>query len=100
MPFVDSLQRLDKVLTEWQESRNILFCDENKAGQPVNLNNLKKGQWAVLIGPEGGFSQKERNQISKITCSYPISLGPRILRADTAAVAALTLWYNKLGDWT
>ncbi len=100
IPVVENLERLHKILTEWPAKRQILFCDENKVGQPVELKNLQKGKWAVLIGPEGGFSQKERNQILKIANSYSISLGPRILRADTAAVAALTLWQNKLGDWT
>ena len=99
VPTVDNLQRLDKVMTEWPAKRNILFCDENKVGMPVRLSNLRKGKWAILIGPEGGFSQKERSQIVSISRSYSISLGPRILRADTAAVAALTLWQNKLGDW-
>jgi 16S rRNA (uracil1498-N3)-methyltransferase len=52
------------------------------------------------LGPEGGFSEKERKNIQAMQNSFSISLGPRILRADTAAVAALTLWQNSLGDWT
>jgi 16S rRNA (uracil1498-N3)-methyltransferase len=52
-----------------------------------------------LIGPEGGFSDRERTKISKMQQSFPVSLGPRILRADTAAVAALSLWQEHLGDW-
>ncbi|HZZ87574.1 MAG TPA: RsmE family RNA methyltransferase, partial [Caulobacteraceae bacterium] len=54
--------------------------------------------WAVLIGPEGGFSAAERAAIRALPESVPVSLGPRILRADTAAIAALTLWQAALGD--
>ena len=60
----------------------------------------KKGEkWAILIGPEGGFSDAEIARIRAMKVTRSISLGPRILRADTAAVAALTLWQNTLGDW-
>ncbi len=59
----------------------------------------KKGKWAVLIGPEGGFSELERNYIKGLKFTFSISLGPRILRADTAAVTAISLWQNYLGDW-
>ncbi|MBT6343690.1 MAG: RsmE family RNA methyltransferase, partial [Tateyamaria sp.] len=55
--------------------------------------------WAILIGPEGGFSKRERDHLSSLKQSCTISLGPRILRADTAAVAALTIWQMTLGDW-
>ncbi len=57
------------------------------------------GAWAVLIGPEGGFSSGERDHIRSLQCTVPVSLGPRILRADTAAISALTLWQATLGDW-
>jgi len=57
------------------------------------------GKWAILIGPEGGFSQRERDRLMSLPFVHIISLGPRILRADTAAVAAITLWQQALGDW-
>jgi 16S rRNA (uracil1498-N3)-methyltransferase len=57
------------------------------------------GPWAILIGPEGGFSPAERARLQSLDYAHPVSLGPRILRADTAAVAALTLWQMALGDW-
>ena len=57
------------------------------------------GKWAILIGPEGGFSVAERTRLAAMKQAHPVSLGPRILRADTAAVAALTLWQSRLGDW-
>lgn len=55
--------------------------------------------WAILIGPEGGFSEAERARLRGLPFVTPLSLGPRILRADTAAVAALTLFQARLGDW-
>jgi 16S rRNA (uracil1498-N3)-methyltransferase len=55
--------------------------------------------WAILIGPEGGFSPEERERLRALPFAVPVSLGPRILRADTAAIAALTLWQAGVGDW-
>jgi 16S rRNA (uracil1498-N3)-methyltransferase len=74
------------------------FCDEALAGESGRLPDAP-GPWAILIGPEGGFSEDERKRLRGMDCASPISLGPRILRADTAAVAALTLWQSSLGDW-
>ena len=56
--------------------------------------------WSILIGPEGGFAPEERARLLDLPQAVPVSLGPRILRADTAAAAALTLWQSALGDWT
>ena len=64
------------------------------------LSGFARGEkWAVLIGPEGGFAPEERDRIRSLPFAVPVSLGPRILRADTAAIAALTLWQAVLGDW-
>ena len=54
----------------------------------------------MLIGPEGGFSDRERARLHEMETAHAVRLGPRILRADTAAVAALTVWQQQLGDWT
>ena len=62
-------------------------------------DDITKPPWAILIGPEGGFSDAERARLHVLPFAHAISLGPRILRADTAAVAALTLWQSHLGDW-
>jgi 16S rRNA (uracil1498-N3)-methyltransferase len=75
-----------------------MFCDEALAGETAGLP-AATGPWAILIGPEGGFSEAERNRLHGLEHAYPVPLGPRILRADTAAVAALTLWQMSLGDW-
>ena len=64
------------------------------------LADGRAGPWAILIGPEGGFSTRERARLATMAAARRVSLGPRILRADTAAVAALTLWQMQLGDWT
>ena len=77
-----------------------MFCDEALAGEATSLSGASGGKWAILIGPEGGFSPSERDRLRALPFAHPISLGPRILRADTAAVAAMTLWQMALGDWT
>ena len=101
VPVVHDLQSLEKCLQTWPNDRNILFCDEAMVGQaPADLSSCPAGKWAIFIGPEGGFSPAERQKLQSHPQSYSISLGPRILRADTAAVSALTLWQRSLGDWT
>jgi 16S rRNA (uracil1498-N3)-methyltransferase len=98
VPPVDELRKLPSVLNEWPEDRKLLFCDETLVGEA--LSDLHgSGPWAILIGPEGGFSPTEKQKITQVSGIISISLGPRILRADTAAVAALTLWQSSLGDW-
>jgi len=100
VPEVTDLEKLSKVLTSWDPTRKIMFCDETMLGEASALTQTDGGPWAILIGPEGGFSDKERDQLRALAYAHPVSLGPRILRADTAAVAALTLWQNALGDWS
>ncbi len=98
VPPVDDLQRLSRLLDQWPDGRRLMFCDEGMTGEPVSLP-VQPGPWAILIGPEGGFSATERTRLHGLPFAHPVSLGPRILRADTAAVAALTLWQMTLGDW-
>lgn len=100
VPQVDDLMRLDTLLNQWPAERHILFCDETQLATEHSLDNLPKGPWGIFIGPEGGFSDKERARLAAHPNAHVISLGPRILRADTAAVAAMALWQAKLGDWT
>lgn len=112
VPQVNELNRLEHLLSSWPEERHLMFCDEALAGHSSSLAallavNREKGHqarraapWAILIGPEGGFSQAERSRLASLPFAHAISLGPRILRADTAAVAALTLWQQALGDWS
>ena len=98
VPVVEELQKLAKLLDGWDNQRQIYFCDETQAGSTLTLPE-QAGSSAILIGPEGGFSDKELTKLRALDFVTPISLGPRILRADTAAIAALTLWQSKLGDW-
>ena len=99
IPKIEELQKINEVLEHFPPDRRLLFCDEKLQASELNLENLKKGKWAILIGPEGGFSELERNYIKGLKFTFSISLGPRILRADTAAVTAISLWQNYLGDW-
>jgi 16S rRNA (uracil1498-N3)-methyltransferase len=101
LPAIDEPQKLADVLAAWNLARRLIFCDE---GAPVSdpalaLGCLQRGPVALLIGPEGGFSPEERDRLKNLPYVTPLSLGPRILRADTAAVAALALVQAFIGDW-
>ena len=98
VPEVTDLQHLEKLLSKWPEGRRLYWCDETAAGQPATLAPAT-GPAAILIGPEGGFSADEAARLRARPGTVPLSLGPRILRADTAAVAAITLWQAACGDW-
>ncbi|MGB7317543.1 MAG: 16S rRNA (uracil(1498)-N(3))-methyltransferase [Planktotalea sp.] len=100
VPEVTALQKLGTLLDRWPTERQLMFCDEAELGAATSLARATRGPWAILIGPEGGFSPAERARLHALEQSHVVSLGPRILRADTAAVAALTLWQSALGDWT
>ncbi|MDB6176702.1 16S rRNA (uracil(1498)-N(3))-methyltransferase [Paracoccus sp. Z330] len=99
VPQVEALVPLARLLDDWDGDRNILWCDEALAGPAQTLAGLPGGSWAILIGPEGGFSDAERKRLVDLPFVHRISLGPRILRADTAAVASISLWQAALGDW-
>lgn len=99
VPEVADFITLPKLLDSWDSSRRILWADETRTGLSDMFAGLLPGKWAILIGPEGGFSSAEALRLRKTEFVIPISLGPRILRADTAAVAALTLFQSHLGDW-
>lgn len=100
VPEVTDLQKLDRLLTDWPDGRQLMFCDEAEVGRPAPLTtDLAGNPWAILIGPEGGFSDAERKRLHALPFAHVVSLGPRILRADTAAVAAMTVWQQSMGDW-
>ena len=97
----DENAKLEKLLAEWDATRRIIFCDEGAEGDnplPV-LTAIREEKLAVLIGPEGGFSEDERRQLHALPFVSAIPLGPRVLRADTAAVAALAVVQAVKGDW-
>ncbi|WP_062013330.1 16S rRNA (uracil(1498)-N(3))-methyltransferase [Aureimonas sp. AU4] len=101
VPECREMRRLDAVLAQWDASRTLLFCDERAASaSPLDLLAPLAGRpLALLIGPEGGFSDGERAMLLALPFTRAISLGPRILRADTAAVAALAVVQAAAGDW-
>jgi 16S rRNA (uracil1498-N3)-methyltransferase len=99
VPEVADLVGFDRLLAGWPAGRRILWCDERRTdGETASWGDAGT-PWAILIGPEGGFSDRERARLSAMEGVLPVGLGPRILRADTAAVAAMALWQTMLGDW-
>jgi 16S rRNA (uracil1498-N3)-methyltransferase len=95
LPQLAEPQKLAALLKAWPASRTLYFADE-AGGEPFAPT---PGPAAILIGPEGGFTDEERAAIRALPQARPVSLGPRILRADTAALAAVTLWMAGAGDW-
>jgi len=124
VPMIEEPAKLGDLLDGWEAGRRLMFCDEtggeavmaalegcrslpspirkepaSTPTQPSPLVGEGRSKWAVLIGPEGGFAPEERERLRGLTFATAVSLGPRVLRADTAAIAALTLWQAAVGDW-
>ena len=101
VPLVHEPVKLDALLSGWDAARRVIFCDEDAAtNNPLGkLGAVREKNLAVLIGPEGGFSESERMTLRSLPFVTAIPLGPRILRADTAAVAALAVVQAVIGDW-
>lgn len=116
LPEIAEPVSLDQLLDQWPADARLVFCDEAGEGEGEGpwggpdgrarpmAEMLRRegdagGPWAILIGPEGGFAPEERDRLRGLDFVRPVTLGPRILRADTAALAALTLWQAALGDW-
>jgi 16S rRNA (uracil1498-N3)-methyltransferase len=91
--------KLDALLADWAETRALFFADEAGGGPAAAAFASHSGPAAILTGPEGGFDDAERAAIRAHPQARPISLGPRILRGETAAIAALSLWMASAGDW-
>ena len=101
IPTVEDDLPLLSALDRWGASAPVFYCDESGEALPMidALKQQASSSAAILIGPEGGFAPKEREKLRSLPYIVPVTLGPRILRAETAAVAALTLWQSVLGDW-
>jgi 16S rRNA (uracil1498-N3)-methyltransferase len=101
LPAIAEPRRLERVIGDWDPNRCLIFCDEAAAiADPVQtLMPLRGRPVALLLGPEGGFAPEERELLLASHFVVPISLGPRVMRADTAAVAALALVNATIGDW-
>lgn len=96
LPEIAPLTKLTELLKNWPAERTLYFCDERGGDRFAP----EAGPAAILIGPEGGFTDDENVAIRAHPAAKAVSLGPRILRADTAAVAALSVWMSAAGDWT
>ena len=103
LPTVGTPEPLDRILDRWPDDRMLVFCDEDAAPENpferLRHAAARRGV-SLLIGPEGGWSASERARLRELPVVVRVSLGPRILRADTAAVAALALIQAAVGDWT
>lgn len=101
VPDIREAVTLDKLLKNWPAGRRILFCDEGGDAKPVAdaARSIKESAFALLTGPEGGFDPAEREAIRDHAFVTPVTLGPRILRADTAALASLAVLQAMKGDW-
>ena len=100
IPKVEDAQPLEKILQNWDSSRKLFYMDETRQGRPVSeaFKNASAPA-AILVGPEGGFSDKELTLLRQLNFAYGVTLGPRILRAETAVAAALSCWQALSGDW-
>ncbi|MEL7031561.1 MAG: 16S rRNA (uracil(1498)-N(3))-methyltransferase [Pseudomonadota bacterium] len=101
LPEIHDAVSLPKLLSNWDARTPVIYCDEGAEAAPISQyrEQLAGRPAAILIGPEGGFSPRERNMLRELAYVLPITLGPRILRAETAVVSALTLWQSQVGDW-
>ena len=104
LPELAEMRDLDSLLNNWPKDRHLFFADErlHEAGNSASaFNHMQQylGPAAILIGPEGGFTDEENAKIKNHDNAVPISLGPRILRAETAALATISIWMAARGDW-
>ncbi|MER8385739.1 16S rRNA (uracil(1498)-N(3))-methyltransferase [Mesorhizobium sp. M0166] len=101
VPELREAEKFERLLSNWDRERRLIFCDEDAStNNPLPaLQAVREGKLGLLVGPEGGFSDDERRMLRALPFVTAIPLGPRILRADTAAVAALALIQATIGDW-
>ncbi|NVJ93196.1 MAG: 16S rRNA (uracil(1498)-N(3))-methyltransferase [Methylocystaceae bacterium] len=101
IPVVQDSVSIEQLVADWSEDRTLFVLDERGGAQPINqaLNENKSQTCAILTGPEGGFDPSELDLLDKVKNVVRISVGPRILRADTAALAAISCWQSVVGDW-
>jgi 16S rRNA (uracil1498-N3)-methyltransferase len=102
VPELRAPERLGRLVAEWPLDRHLYVCDETGGGAPMaslGATAAAAGPAALLIGPEGGFAETELDALGKLTFASRIGLGPRVLRAETAALAALAVFQAVAGDW-
>ncbi|WP_296616006.1 16S rRNA (uracil(1498)-N(3))-methyltransferase [Sphingomonas sp.] len=99
LPELAETVKLDTLLRDWPANRVLFFADETGGVPAAEAMAARKGPAAILIGPEGGFDDAEREAIRALPQAVGVGLGPRILRAETAAAAAVAIWMSAAGDW-
>jgi 16S rRNA (uracil1498-N3)-methyltransferase len=101
VPELRAPERLDRLLAAWPGARRLVVCDESGAGEPISdaAARLPPGPVALLVGPEGGFDETELDAIGKLSFVTRVGLGPRVLRAETATLAAVAVFQAIAGDW-
>lgn len=99
LPRLADTAKLDALLRDWPAGRTLFFADEEGGAGAAAAFAAHPGPAAILTGPEGGFDQAEREAIRAHPAARAITLGPRILRGETAAIAAVALWMGTRGDW-
>jgi 16S rRNA (uracil1498-N3)-methyltransferase len=102
LPEIHAPQPLERLFDRWPRERRLVLCDESGAAPPIAevMAQLAPGPLAVITGPEGGFAETELDALRKLPFVFPVGLGPRVLRSETAAVAALALVQALGGDWS
>jgi 16S rRNA (uracil1498-N3)-methyltransferase len=99
VPEVVEPMPLDRVLAAWPEGRRLYWADETREARGAGWPGEVGCPGAILIGPEGGFSDDEKARLRGLSFVVPVTLGPRVLRAETAALAAVVQWQAQFGDW-
>lgn len=99
LPELVAPAKLESLLRDWPEDRTLFFADEQGGAPAAQVFAVHRGPAALLIGPEGGFDDAERAAIRSLTQAVPITLGPRILRGETAAIGGAAVWMATAGDW-
>jgi 16S rRNA (uracil1498-N3)-methyltransferase len=100
LPVLAEPVKLDALLKGWDMGRALFFADETGGAPAAATFAANRGPAALLTGPEGGFDEGERAAIRAHENARPITLGPRILRGETATIAATALWMGTIGDWS
>jgi len=101
VPALRAPERLDRLLASWPAARRLIMCDESGTGEPISAAaaRLSQGPVALLVGPEGGFDERELDAMGKLSFVTRVGLGPRVLRTETAALAAVAVFQTIAGDW-
>lgn len=101
VPPIDDMAGVEALISNWPADRTLFVLDETGAGKPIAaaLNGAAGGAVGFLVGPEGGFQAQELDRFAKLPFVVPVTLGPRILRAETACLSALAVWQAVAGDW-